>query len=159
MLVQNIYHDCDECGYRLRLFSASPGYVVTAKGTCPRCGNGVGVKLGLVTPFSVEILSLTDPALPSSIFADQIRHRLIKFMDDPEVKKLSALLPEDGERVPVRQATMSTLLWLIKDQGAGEFRAPKTVEVHYVNANSVRERAMVLQQIIERWAPADQLAE
>lgn len=159
MLVQNIYHDCEDCGYRQRLFSASPGYVVTAKGTCPRCRNKIGVKLGLVTPFSVELLSLAEPTSPSTIFADQIRHRLTKFIDDPDVKKLSALLPDDEERVPVRQATMATLLWLIKDQGAGEFRAPKTVDVHYVNANSAHERAVVLQQIIEKWAPADQLAE
>ncbi|MEX0599993.1 MAG: hypothetical protein WD205_05070 [Rhodothermales bacterium] len=116
------------------------------------------MKLGLVTPFSVDLVSLTDPSSPSTIFADQIRHRLTKYLDDPDVKKLSGLLPEDEERVPVRQATMATLLWLIKDQGPGEFRAPKTVEVHYVNANSARERAAVLQQIMVKWAPAEQLA-
>ncbi len=159
MLVQNIYHDCDECGNRERLFSASPGYVVTAKGACRRCNNAIGVKLGLVTPFSVEILSLTKPDSKSRIFADQIRHRLIKYDDDPEVKKLSELLPDDEHNVPVHLATMATLLWLIKDQGAGEFRAPKTVDVHYVNANSARERATVLQQIMETWAPLEQAVE
>lgn len=158
MLVQNIYHDCLDCGYRMRLFSASPGYVVSVKGVCPRCGQALGQKLGLVTPFSVELLSLADPESPSTIFADQIRHRLTKYDGDSEIKKFSGLLPENEERVPVRQATMATLLWLIKEHGPGEFRASKTVEVHYVNANSARERAAVLQQIIEKWAPVEQLA-
>ena len=154
MLVQNIYYSCEECAYRQRLFSASPGYVVTAKAACPRCGDPISIKLGLVTPFSVELLPLADPSSSSRIFADQIRHRLTKFSGDAEIMKLSRLLPEDHERISVRQVTMATLLWLIKDPGPGDFRAPKTVEVHYVNANSARERAIVLQQIIEKWGAA-----
>lgn len=159
MLVQNIYQDCEDCGYRQRLFSASPGYVVTARTDCPRCGTKIGRKLGLVTPFSVNLLALSDPESPSDIFADQIRHRLTKYEHDADIRKFSQLLPENEERVPVRHATMATLLWLLKEQGPGEFRAPKTVEVHYVNANSARERATVLQQIMEKWAPVDHLSD
>lgn len=155
MLVQNIYLNCSECAHSPRIFSASPGYVITVKGSCPRCSADFNVKLALVTPFSVDLVRLQDPEAESPIFSDQIRRRLVKRMMDEEVKKLSRLLPEDGERVTVHQAAISTLLWLVKAQGHGMFRSHKMVDVHFIDASTPHERAAVLHQIVSNWTPVE----
>lgn len=150
MIVQNIYYDCDDCGHRQRLLSASPGYVVTVEGECERCKR-VLKTAGIVTPFSVDLVPISDPNASSAIFADQIRNRLTKYEHDPVVKRFATLLGDEAEAVTVRNVVLATMLYLAKERSSGEFRARTGIDVRYVKADLAHERAEVIDQIIEGW--------
>ncbi len=150
MILQNIYHDCEECDHRQRLLSASPGYVVTVEGQCERCKCTLRTA-GIVTPFSVDLVPLSDPNASSGIFADQIRNRLTKYEHEGVVKRLDKLLGEDVEAVTVRNAVLATMLYLTKERSSGEFRARPGISVRYVKADLAQERAEVIDQIIDGW--------
>lgn len=150
MIVQNIYYDCEECGHRQRLLSASPGYVVSVEGECERCKRTLRTT-GIVTPFSVDLVPIGDPNTTSGIFADQIRNRLTKYEHDPVVKRFTNLLGDDAEEVTVRNAVLATMLYLAKERSSGEFRARPGIDVRYVKADMAHERAEVINQIIDGW--------
>lgn len=150
MIVQNIYHDCEECGHRQRLLSASPGYVVSVEGECERCKR-VLKTVGIVTPFSVDLLPINDPGATSGIFPDQIRNRFIKYEHEKVVQRLNTVLGDGIGEVSVRTAVMATMLFLAKERSNGEFRARSGVSVRYVKADMAHERAEVIDQIIEAW--------
>lgn len=150
MIVQNIYHDCVECDHRQRLLSASPGYVVTVEGFCERCKQTLRTA-GIVTPFSVDLVPISDPNASSGIFADQVRNRLTKFEHDDVVQRFEKLLGEDFEAVSVRNAVLATMLFLAKERSSGQFTARPGITVRYVKADLAQERAEVINQIIDGW--------
>lgn len=150
MIVQNIYYDCEDCGHRQRLLSASPGYVVSVEGDCERCKRILRTA-GIVTPFSVDLVAIGDPEASSGIFADQIRNRLTKYEHDPVVQRFTTLLGEDVEAITVRNAVLATMLYLAKERSNGEFRARTGINVRYVKADMAQERAEVIDQIIDGW--------